>query len=261
MNQAVEVLRPQYAPLQVKIADRVEEIEQAQRLRYQVFVEETGNNLLQNDFRFERDKYDEYCDHLIVKDLNSNKVVGTYRLLPGNRAVQNIGFYSETEFYLGDFPEDKKSALELGRSCIDIEYRGGKAIQMLWEGIASYMSEQHFKYLIGCASIHIDSRDSLNQIYTFLKHKGVLTDRFKVVPQKTHRIEGIGEVRLNGTEKEVFRRLPPLMKGYQWLGAEIAGEPAYDKIFDTTDFFIVLQTTRLAKRYQRHFLEKRRQEV
>ncbi|RYD03824.1 hypothetical protein N752_17195 [Desulforamulus aquiferis] len=110
MNQAVEVLRPQYAPLQVKIADRVEEIEQAQRLRYQVFVEETGNNLLQNDFRFERDKYDEYCDHLIVKDLNSNKVVGTYRLLPGNRAVQNIGFYSETEFYLGDFPEDKKSA-------------------------------------------------------------------------------------------------------------------------------------------------------
>ncbi|RYD03823.1 hypothetical protein N752_17190 [Desulforamulus aquiferis] len=109
---------------------------------------------------------------------------------------------------------------------------------MLWEGIASYMSEQHFKYLIGCASIHIDSRDSLNQIYTFLKHKGVLTDRFKVVPQKTHRIEGIGEVRLNGTEKEVFRRLPPLMKGYQWLGAEIAGEPAYDKIFDTTDFLL-----------------------
>lgn len=260
MNQA-EVLRPQYAPLEVKIADNTEEVEQALRLRYQVFVEDSGNELLRNDFCLELDQYDEYCDHLIVKDLNSNKVVGTYRLLPGSRAVQNKGFYSETEFNLDEFPSDKKSTLELGRSCIDSEYRDGKAIRMLWEGVASYMSKHLFKYLIGCASLHINSQDSLNEIYTILKVKGVITDRFKVVPLKTHQIEGLKEVQLNVTEKDVLRRLPPLMKGYQWLGAEIAGEPAYDKIFDTTDFFIVLETKRLAKRYQRHFIDNKRQEV
>ncbi|MEW6696909.1 MAG: GNAT family N-acetyltransferase [Bacillota bacterium] len=258
MNQATEVLRPQHTSLMVKLADKTDEIEQVLRLRYKVFVEETANHLLRNDFRLERDRYDDYCDHIIVKNQDLDRVVGTYRLLPGGRAVQNIGFYSETEFNLSSFPADKKQILELGRSCIDADYRNGKAIQMLWEGIAGYMSEHGFQYLIGCASLHIDCRQSLNEIYTILKRKEIITDRFGVTPLDTHRIEGLQEITLNVGEKEVFRRLPPLMKGYQWLGAEIGGDPAYDKLFDSTDFFIVLQTERVARRYRRHFLDNKR---
>lgn len=250
------VLKPQSA-LIVKLASGTEEIEQAMRLRYKVFVEEAKNLHLYNESGIERDDYDEQCDHLIVKDLDLDRVVGTYRLLQGVRAVRHQGFYSETEFDLSAFNDHKQNALELGRSCIASEYRDGKVIQLLWEGIADYITEINHNHLIGCASLHLKSVKEINEIYSMLKIKQVLTDRYGIRPLDTHRIEDLRQVEMNLNDKEIFRRLPPLMKGYWWLGAEIGGDPAYDKIFNTVDFFIILDTRSVAKRYRRHFLNRK----
>jgi len=250
------VLKPQNS-LIVKLAARTDEIEQALRLRYKVFVEEARNLHLYNEYGLEKDAFDQYCDHLIVKDLDSDKVVGTYRLLQGAEAIQHIGFYSETEFDLSSFQENKRHALELGRSCIAAEYRDGKVIQMLWEGIADYITEHNHKFMIGCASLHFKSIREINEIYSMLKAKQVINDRYGVCPLATHRVEGLEQIEIELNDKEMFRRLPPLMKGYQWLGAEIGGEPAQDKVFNTTDFFIILQTQCVAKRYRRRFLNRK----
>lgn len=256
MSQTAENLNAKALSLVVKIADHPEEVEQALRLRYEVFAEEENNLLLYNEEGIETDLFDPYCDHLIVKDMDTNAVVGTYRLLPGQRAVRHAGFYSETEFDLTSFTY-KQQSLELGRSCIAYEYRGSKAIQLLWEGIANYISEHGYQYLIGCASVRIRNIDELNEMYSYLLRKGIMTDRFGVRPLASHHIQGLQEIELSGDEKEIFRRLPPLMKGYQWLGAEIGGAPAHDPIFETIDFFIILETSRVTKKYQRHFLVDR----
>lgn len=257
MSQAAEHARPQVSPLIVKLADNPEEIEQALRLRYQVFVEEEHNLLLYNEAGIETDRFDSDCDHLIVKDTETDRVAGTYRLLPGPRALQGQGFYSETEFDLTEFHAYKAQSLELGRSCVAPEYRGSKAIQMLWEGIADYVSAHDFSYLIGCASIRAQNIDELNRMYSYLLQKGVLTERFGIKPLADHQIKGLQQVEIAGDEKEIFRQLPPLMKGYQWLGAEIGGMPAYDPIFETIDFFIILQTSRVTEKYRRHFINQR----
>lgn len=250
---ATQVLRP-HSQLSVMLASRTEDIEEAMRLRYRVFVEEEKNMRLLNETGLEQDVYDAFCDHLIVKDLETEQVVGTYRLLPGERALQGIGFYSETEFKLTSFQEYKAHSLELGRSCIDPAYRGGKAIQLLWEGIAAYITERNYHYLFGCASLHFHSVTELNRIYSMLRSKQVITDRYGIQPLETHRIQGLMMSETGLNEKEVFRKLPPLMKGYQWLGAEICGDPAYDELFDTVDFFILLEKDRVTRRYKKHFL-------
>ncbi|UKS29000.1 GNAT family N-acetyltransferase [Paenibacillus sp. HWE-109] len=245
---------PRKTNLSVMLANRTNDIEQALRLRYQVFVVEENNMLLHNEDGLERDAYDAYCDHLIVKDLDMDKVIGTYRLLPGDRALTGIGFYSETEFDLTSYTTYKKQSLELGRSCIAPEYRGGRAIQLLWEGIAGYIAERNYSHLIGCASVHVNQVEELNLIYSLLLQKQMITDRYGIKPLATHLIQGIAQIPIDSNDKDVFRKLPPLMKGYQWLGAEIGGEPAYDALFKTVDFFIVLQKERITKRYKRHFL-------
>lgn len=245
---------PQPAKLMLKLASSAQEIEQAMRLRYQIFVEEEKNLRLRNEQHLETDAYDAYCDHLIVKDLETEQVIGTYRLLPGDRAVSGIGFYSETEFDLTSYTSLKRQSLELGRSCIAPDYRGGRVIGMLWEGIASYISEREFTHLMGCASVHIPNLDELNDIYSMLRHKQVLTDRYGIKPLESHRIAGLTHIELTGSEKDMFRKLPPLMKGYQWLGAEIGGDPAFDELFGTVDFFIILQKDKVTRRYKRHFL-------
>jgi putative hemolysin len=132
--------------------------------------------------------------------------------------------------------------------------RGGRAIQLLWEGIAGYITEHNYSYLIGCASVHLHTLEELNEMYSMLRSKQVLTYRYGIQPLPTHRIRGLQQITSELSEKEIFRKLPPLMKGYQWLGAEIGGDPAYDGLFDSVDFFIVLQKDRLTRRYKKHFL-------
>lgn len=240
--------------LEIRLAGNDSEIEAAFRLRYEVFVEEEKNLQLRNASRLETDAYDAYCDHLIVLDAEKERVVGTYRLLPGKRAMEGIGFYSETEFELRSFREYVPHALELGRSCVDPAYRDGRAIQLLWEGIARYIAEKGGQYLIGCASVHFASKEELCRAYSLLCHKQVITERYGIRPLPEHRIPELQLTALPADEKEAFRSLPPLMKGYRWLGADIGGDPAYDPVFDTVDFFIVLDKEKISRRYRRHFI-------
>jgi putative hemolysin len=239
----------------VKLAETAEELEQVFRLRYQTFVEEGKLASLENEERMEMDEYDPFCDHLIVVDTDRGKVVGTYRMLPGEKAIQCNGFYSETEFDLASFAAYKAATLEVGRSCIDRDYRTGQVIQLLWAGIADYIKESGHKYVVGCVSVPIHEPRQISELYSMLCHEGVVTDRYRIRPLPSHAIAGLK--RLNATEfnmREVYSNLPPLLKGYKWLGAEIAGEPIYDPIFRSTDFFVVLETAKMTKRYQRRFM-------
>jgi putative hemolysin len=256
MLQSAGKLNPQVSSLVVKLAKRADEIEQALQLRYQVFVEESENFSMINKSRIEQDRYDAVCDHLIVIDLEANKVVGTYRLLPGDRTVETAGFYSETEFDLGGLQEYRMFTLELGRSCTAPEYRDGRVIQLLWEGVAEYIKQRDIRYLIGCASLNVTDVRSLNEIYTMLIKTGMITNRFGISPLATHRIDSLQTLDFEFSQKDMIRRLPPLMKGYYWLGAEIGGEPAFDPIFHTPDFLTILDPRKVSKRYKRHFLSE-----
>ncbi len=238
--------------LTVKCATTSAEIEQALRLRYRVFVEEANNSRLWNEHGLEFDVFDQWCDHLLVIDQNSDQVVGTYRLLPGERALAHQGFYSQTEFDLSRFAH-LPNALELGRSCIAADYRGTRAIQMLWGGIANYLAERPHSHLIGCASMNHDELPDVSALYSMLRQHAVITERYAVQPLATHRMADLRCLPITCSEREMVRRLPPLIKGYRWMGAELAGEPAYDPLFHTTDFFVVFETSQMTKRYQRHF--------
>ncbi len=247
-------IAPQSA-LTVSIAKSDQEIEQALRLRYEVFVEEESKLQLTNINRLESDPYDSYCDHLIVKDEELDRVIGTYRLLPGPKALSGIGFYSETEFDLSSMQAAKPNLLELGRSCVAPAYRSGRAIQMLWEGIAHYINEGGYSHLIGCASVCPDSEGQLNDMYTMLVRSGTLTYRHGIQPHPANRIDRL-QLHPEGIDsRDAFHAMPPLMKGYYRLGAEIAGDPAYDPAFETVDFLIVLDTSKVARKYRKKFLK------
>jgi hypothetical protein len=84
------------AEFDIKIATDPREIVEAQRLRFQVFNLEL-NKGLQSSYKngLDVDEFDPFCDHLIVRDIKSNDVVGTYRIMRGAQARQHLGFYSK----------------------------------------------------------------------------------------------------------------------------------------------------------------------
>jgi putative hemolysin len=231
--------------LRVGLARSPAELEEAQRLRYSVFAGEMGAMLGDPELALDRDEFDMYCDHLLVRDVGSGQVVGTYRILPPHRREQLGRLYSESEFDLGALAPLRASLIEVGRSCVHADHRTGPAILLLWAGLAQYMRRGRYKHLIGCASASL--ADGGRQAAGLRdKLQAHLADpEYRVYPHLPFRHERIarpGKV-----------QIPPLIKGYLRLGAKVCGEPAFDPDFNTADFLIWLSLDQIQPRYARHF--------
>jgi len=84
---------PRYA---ARLALSAEELRGAQQLRFEVFNLELGEGLAESYATgLDVDPFDEFCDHLIVEEIATSEVVGTYRMQTGQLAAANLGYYSE----------------------------------------------------------------------------------------------------------------------------------------------------------------------
>ncbi|QFU94313.1 GNAT family N-acetyltransferase [Amycolatopsis sp. YIM 10] len=220
------------------IAHTAEQLRAAQRLRHRVFAGELGARL---DGELDADEFDRFCDHLIVEHEPTGEVVGTYRLLPPGRSDF---LYSQGEFELGALDPLRSSLVELGRSCVHPDHRGGAVIGLMWTAVARYAHLSGNRYLAGCASVPLGDGGmaAASTLALSEKHAGP----YEVTPH----LPWIPSV----AGRPSYAQVPPLLRGYLRLGAWICGKPAHDPDFDVADFFILLPLDRIDDRYLRYFL-------
>ncbi|MFN3571646.1 MAG: GNAT family N-acetyltransferase, partial [Polaromonas sp.] len=147
------VQRPALGKIQVGWARHQDEVRQAQRLRYQVFATEMGATLSGALPGHDIDIFDDFCEHLLVRDEASQEVIGTYRVLTPAQAKRAGSTYSDTEFDLTRLRFLRPRMVELGRSCVHAEHRHGGVILALWGALAEFMARNQLDTMIGCASI------------------------------------------------------------------------------------------------------------
>ena len=235
---------------EVKIATNVHEIEEAQRLRFQVFNLELNKGLKASYQRgLDVDEFDPYCDHLIVRDLKSGDVVGTYRLLRGAQARQHIGFYSEKEFDLSRIKELDGELMELGRSCARKDFRDRSLLPLMWEAIAEQVRIHRIRYLFGCGSLYTTETAEVSAVFSLLKKDYYAPEVFRVFPAANCRFLGVLTDPRITDEQALFQKLPSLIKGYLRIGAVVCGPPALDQEFGTADFFLLLDFDSLKEEY------------
>ncbi|MET0322706.1 MAG: GNAT family N-acyltransferase [Duganella sp.] len=239
-------LRSAPGKLVLSMASTPAELHEVQRLRYKVFIETMGLSALARDDGLDVDEFDAYCDHLIVRDADTLKVVGTYRLLSATRARKLGRLYSEGEFDLGRLNNLRGRMVEAGRACIHPDYRGGSVIMLLWSGLADYMRREGCDYLIGCASISLaDGGHNAVAVYQQLIGKHLAPSEYRVTPHLPFPFS-----RLEAAQKP---QVPALLKGYMRSGAWICGEPAWDPDFESADLFLMMPLANLDARYARHY--------
>lgn len=242
----------------LKLAKNKQEIELAQKLRHFVFFEEPKGET-EISGKIDSDEFDEFCEHLLVVDgteADNEKVVGTYRLLRKTADKDVQKFYTETEFDISKLKNSGLNLLELGRSCIHPEYRDGKVIQLLWNGIGIFIAHHDIKYLFGCGSFPGANAKNHEVGLSYLHHFHSVADDIapSVKPELAAKYNIIPKEKLD--KKEGLRSLPTLLKGYIRTGCKIGKGAFIDNFCDTTDVCIVLDTTNLAKRYSEHFVKK-----
>lgn len=235
----------QSAALVMGLARSPADLEEAQRLRYRVFAQEMGANLGDVRESIDQDEFDMYCDHLLVRERESGRVVGTYRILPPHRREQIGRLYSESEFDLARLAHLRPSLIEVGRSCVHPDHRTGAAILMLWAGLAQYMRKGQYRHLIGCASASLADGGLQAAALRDKLQAHLAEPEYRVFPHLAFPHERLA--RAPAVE------MPPLIKGYLRLGAKVCGEPAWDPDFNSADFLIWLSLDNISPRYARHF--------
>ena len=245
----------------IHLARDADEIEAAQRLRYRVFVEEMGAPAADADHekRLEKDKYDAIFDHLILIDRAQSpadpldRVVGVYRLLPGERALHNGGFYSAGEYDLSCVTGQRRKTLELGRSCVAAEYRGSVAMHLLWSALADYVLRRDIQLLFGVASFHGTDPAPIAQALSYLHHNHLAPEdiRVRALPEAFLPMDILPRDAVD--RATALAQLPALIKAYLRLGGFV-GEGAFiDRDFNTIDVCLLMDTERMVGRYKEFY--------
>lgn len=248
--------------LDVRLAVSRKEVDAAQALRYQVFVEEMGATLPADAMRVRRDfdEIDLYCDHLLVLDTTrdgdaEDQIVGTYRLLTQKAAERHSGFYSQSEFDVSALMarNPDKQFLELGRSCVLPEYRNRRTIELLWQGNWAYCLANGIDAMFGCASFPGDKPYAHALALSFINQVAAADQDWSV-----RAVAGRGlEMDMMPSEaiqaRAALAMMPPLVKGYLRVGAMTSTEAVVDPAFRTTDILVILPVKRIAERYVNHY--------
>ncbi len=237
----------------VKTAENARELHEALRLRHDVFLEELLHKRRKS--KLDVDHFDRRCDHLLIIDKRSNKLIGTYRL---QSSLFTRRWYTATEFHMKQIRKLPGNKLELGRACVHPDFRNGVTIALLWEGIHAYMLASDTRYMFGCSSIKTMDKDEIGHIYNYLKQQNHLTDELKVRPKGKYRIFGLHRhlkkhprFHSNIEAADITGKIPGLLQSYLKVGAKVCGRPALDKSFRCIDFLTLLDVTELRQQYLR----------
>lgn len=239
------------AQFSVRLAETEADLRAVKRLRYSVFVEELGGDgtLVDHDHRLEQDRFDPFCDHLVVTDdACGGTIVGVYRLLRDDQADQAGGFYSSAEYDLAPLSASGRRLMELGRSCLAQGYRGGPAMFHLWSGLAGYVAEHGIQVLFGVASFHGTDVDQLAAPLSLLFHRHLAPENLRVRALASHyqRMDLMPENLID--RRAAMIQVPALIKAYLRLGGGVGDGAFVDHAFNTTDICLVMDTTRLNHR-------------
>jgi putative hemolysin len=247
----LELESPKY---RLKTVENAMELERVLRLRHRVFFEERVRTPRVSGMDF--DRYDLYCDHILILDRHTGDCAGTYRL---NCSLWNRACYSQCEFSMKNILKLPGTRLELGRACVEPRFRNGQVLGLLWKGIMAYARATGSRYLFGCSSIPTLDVEEIAGAWLFFRRFHLSSPDRRVVPRKKYALKTLNDYDpLDPLFTDRFmnsfrKKLPPLLRFYLNSGARICGEPALDVDFRCADFFTLLDTQSVSNSFQRRF--------
>ncbi|WP_216914879.1 GNAT family N-acetyltransferase [Nocardia noduli] len=234
------------------VSSDAEHREAAQRLRYGVFANEPGFHIPDHGTGLDADRFDEHCDHLLVRDDATDQFVGCYRMLPPDRVAAAGGYYTATEFDLSRLDPAGHRIVEMGRACVVPDHRNGSVLTLMWAGILHYIQLTGYEWVMGCVSVPMRDTEADEPGVNVRGVRDMLLARHGSDPER--RVRPYNPVVVDGRTLDELTppsrpKLPPLMRGYMRLGAEICGEPAHDPDFAVADFVALLGLSTINTRY------------
>ena len=231
--------------LQVGWARHRDDVRAAQRLRFDVFAGEFGASLRTPMPYHDVDRYDDFCEHLLVRDEATGEVLGTYRAMTPAQARRAGSTYADSEFDLGPLAQLRPRMLELGRSCVHPQHRHGAVILALWGALARFMAANDLDTMIGCASVPLQQGAlAAAGVWNRVRRNHMAAPSLRIVPRRPLPLPPEPQL------QTLDAGPPPLIYSYLRLGARVLGPPAWDPLFNSADLPLLVRLNDLPPRYR-----------
>ena len=247
---------PATSTYSVLLSTDAREVTAAQRLRHDVFATELGAHLVDAHDGLDVDRFDAFCDHLLVREERTGAIVGCYRVLPPAAAARAGGLYTGTEFDLRTLAPLLDRLVETGRSCVHPDHRSGAVMGLMWAGLLRYLVLSGNRWLLGCASVPLGDGGVLAAgVRTAVRARAWAGPEHRTTPLRPVLVDGVDLADVVVPDRPP---LPALLAGYLRLGARVCGEPAWDPDFGVADFPVLLGLDDVDPRYARRLLGDKR---
>lgn len=235
-----------FGSIMVRLLETHEELINVQKLRYQEMILEYNQEKI-NETGLDQSPYDLHCDHIIAIDLDSNEIIGTYRLIQKSHIAFIGTFITEQEFNIDLLKNSSLNLLELGRAVIKKQYRGGIVIKLIWKFIFNYIKYYDIRFLFGTASYHGHNPEPYLQSISYLHHHYLISEEYMAYPKVEVNFIPISKETID--ETSALHQTPPLIKGYLAMGARIGKGYYIDYDFNSVDILVVLDYNTLNYKY------------
>ena len=130
----------------------------------------------------DHDELDPWFHHLMILSRDSGKAVGTYRLQTSEMAAKGRGWYSAGSTISRGFRPASWKTRSSGKGLCREGARNGRVLNLLWRGLAQYLTHTAKRYLFGCCSLTSQEPALGMATLRYLKQRKLLHPEFSAAP-------------------------------------------------------------------------------
>ncbi len=228
-----------------RLAETPADVEAAQRLRHLTFMELRGAAARPEGL--DRDALDAFCEHMLVEERKTGRLVCCFRLLPLRSGAEIDRSYSAQFYDLAALREFPAPMMEMGRFCVLPERRSDpNVIRAAWSAMAGYVAERGVELLFGCSSFEGTEAEAYLEAFTLLKSRHLAPKRWLPRVKAPRIFPFARKFRFRRPDpKAGVAKLPPLLRAYVALGGWVSDHAVVDHDLGTLHVFTGLEIRRV----------------
>lgn len=226
-----------------RLADDERDVAAAQRLRHQAFRVGRG---LTKDEGADEDRHDAICDHILVEERRTGRLVCCFRVLPLASGAEIERTYSAQHYDLSRLKDYPAPMVEMGRFCVAPGVFDPNVIRCAWVAMTDYVDARGVELLFGCSSFEGTEAEAYLDVFALLSARHLAPKRWlpRVKARQVIRFARLFRLRRPDL-KQAVGRMPPLLRTYLAMGGWVSDHAVVDNELNTLHVFTGLEVKRV----------------
>ena len=219
-----------------RLATTDQDLRDTQRLRWLCFLARTGE--ADDGHRLDADDMDAPCQHMLIEEAASGKLVCSFRFLPLTDGSQIARSYSARHYDLAALGRFDGPMVEMGRFCIHPDRRDPDILRTAWAALTRHVDDTGVEMLFGCSSFFGCDPDAHADAFTMLKDRHLAPRRWwpRVKAPSVFRFARVLRLR-QPDPRRAMATMPPLLRSYLAMGGWVSDHAVVDQALKTMHVF------------------------